>query len=300
MKKVFWLLVLAFAFPALAQQPPRWDVSNTYWTAQIRDVLLGFTYDGNIRFFSMNPNTGEFTGRVQYLPPNLNPLGQYNVSGRVEGDNISFRGIANIPGVGNTDVVWVGSVTQNGARMEGQMAYWDWIWGVWVTFTWRTTSGGPARPIVRTYTISGRVTLEEFGGDVTTVPVTVQLRPAGSTNPIRTVVLNLGSGGSYAVSDVPNGTYDLAFKASHWLRRVARNVTVSGANVGGVSVSLPNGDIDGDNEVSLLDFGRLVAAFGTQPGDANWNPNADLDGDADVSLLDFGVLVRSFGLVGEE
>lgn len=300
MKRLCWLLVLALAVPAVAQQSPAWDISNTYWTAQIRDVLFGSTYDGNIRFFSMNTTTGEFTGRVQYLPPNLNPLGQYNVSGKVEGNNISFRGIANIPGVGNTDVVWSGTITQNGTRLEGQMAYWDWIWEVWVSYTWRTTSGGPARPIARTYAISGTVTLEEFIGDLSRVPVTVQLRPAGSPNPIRTALLTLDSAGNYTLSDVPNGTYDLSFQASHWLRRVVRNITVSGANVGGVNVSLTNGDVNGDNEVGLLDFALLTAAFNTQPGDAAWNPNADLNGDDEVGLLDFSVLVRSFGQTGDD
>lgn len=73
----------------------------------------------------MNTTTGEFTGRVQYLPPNNNPLGQYNISGRVDGDTVFFTGIANIAGVGNTEVRWQGTIVQNGARMEGMFAYWD-------------------------------------------------------------------------------------------------------------------------------------------------------------------------------
>ncbi|GIV15354.1 MAG: hypothetical protein KatS3mg022_0789 [Armatimonadota bacterium] len=104
MKRYLWLLVLALAIPTLAA-PPNWDISNTTWTAQIRDVYYGFVFDGNIRFFTQNTATGEFTGRVQYLPPNNNPLGQYTISGRVDGDTISFSGVANIPGVGDTDVV---------------------------------------------------------------------------------------------------------------------------------------------------------------------------------------------------
>ncbi len=75
---------------------------------------------------------------------------------------------------------------------------------------------------------------------------------------------------------------------------------MSGADVSGVNVSLVNGDIDGDNEVTLIDFGALVAAFGSVPGDSNWNPEADLDGDAEVTLFDFGVLVKNFGETGEE
>ncbi len=47
-------------------------------------------------------------------------------------------------------------------------------------------------------------------------------------------------------------------------------------------------------------FVVLVAAFGSIPGDSNWNPNADLDGDDEVTLHDSGVLVRNFGLTGDE
>jgi hypothetical protein len=58
--------------------------------------------------------------------------------------------------------------------------------------------------------------------------------------------------------------------------------------------------VDGDNEVTLLDFGALVAAFGSVPGDSRWNANADLDGDEEVTLLDFGILVRNFGMLGDD
>jgi hypothetical protein len=68
----------------------------------------------------------------------------------------------------------------------------------------------------------------------------------------------------------------------------------------GVDVTLVNGDVDGDNEVTLLDFGRLVAAFGAIPGDDNWDADADLDGDEEVTLLDFGILVSHFGELGDE
>ncbi|MCS6831539.1 MAG: carboxypeptidase-like regulatory domain-containing protein, partial [Armatimonadota bacterium] len=106
--------------------------------------------------------------------------------------------------------------------------------------------------------------------------------------------------GKYTLADVAEGTYDIAFKASHWLRAVVPGVVVSGADVSGVDVSLINGDIDGDNEVTLFDFGALVAAFGSVPGDDNWNPEADLDGDEDITLFDFGILVRNFGATGDE
>ncbi|MCL6473850.1 MAG: hypothetical protein K6U75_02170 [Firmicutes bacterium] len=147
------------------------------------------------------------------------------------------------------------------------------------------------------FAVSGTVTLADFAGDVTQVPVDVEIREGG--NVVRSETVNLDSVGRYTLTDVEPGTYDIAFKASHWLRVVVP-VTVSNSDVSGVDVVLTNGDIDGDNEVTLLDFGALVAAFGSIPGDSNWNADADLDGDDEVTLLDFGVLVQNFGAIGDD
>jgi len=65
-------------------------------------------------------------------------------------------------------------------------------------------------------------------------------------------------------------------------------------------ITLLNGDCDGDNEVTLLDFGIVVSAMGSVPGDPNWEPRADLDGDGEVTLFDFGIVERNFGQVGAE
>jgi|GEM_PF-932611 len=153
---------------------------------------------------------------------------------------------------------------------------------------------------VQRFRVSGRVTPGDFVASPEGVPVEVQLRPSVSTQPLRTEVVLLDEMGSYTLSEVESGEYDIAFKASHWLRVVVRGIQVVNADVEGVDVILPNGDVDGDNEVTLFDFGALVAAFGTQPGDSNWNPDADLDGDEEVTLFDFGVLVRNFGKTGDE
>ncbi|MGC8784298.1 MAG: dockerin type I domain-containing protein [Armatimonadota bacterium] len=64
--------------------------------------------------------------------------------------------------------------------------------------------------------------------------------------------------------------------------------------------TLLNGDCDGDNEVTLLDFGIVVNAFGSTPNDPNWDPRADLDGDLEVTLFDYGIVVRNFGAIGAE
>ncbi|MGC8784319.1 MAG: hypothetical protein ACP5RN_08030, partial [Armatimonadota bacterium] len=52
--------------------------------------------------------------------------------------------------------------------------------------------------------------------------------------------------------------------------------------------------------MTLFDFGALTNAFGSIPGDPNWNPDADLDGDDEVTLFDFGILTANFGLMGAD
>lgn len=36
------------------------------------------------------------------------------------------------------------------------------------------------------------------------------------------------------------------------------------------------GDMNGDRTLNLYDAVLLVAAYGSRPGDPNWNPDADL------------------------
>jgi hypothetical protein len=141
------------------------------------------------------------------------------------------------------------------------------------------------------------VDLQDYSADPTDTSVTIEIRNPGSTTPLETHIVLL-DGNLYAFGTTLEGTYDLAAKASHWLRHTRSSIAIRGDVT--VNFSLINGDVDGDNEVTLFDFGELVAAFGSLPGDSNWNTNADLDGDEEVTLFDFGILVRNFGLIGDD
>lgn len=154
--------------------------------------------------------------------------------------------------------------------------------------------------LVAKTTLLGKVVLGDYVGDPRCQMVSVQIRHPVTGAVVWQADLPLSVDGEFEVvydADLPADTYDVAISGAHWLRRVATGVRLP---EGRVEVTLTNGDIDGDNEVTLFDFGALVRAFGSVPGDANWNLNADLDGDEEVSLFDFGVLVRNFGEIGED
>jgi hypothetical protein len=55
------------------------------------------------------------------------------------------------------------------------------------------------------------------------------------------------------------------------------------------------GDINLDREVNLADLVLLAQAYGSKPGDSNWNPNADINGNGIVDLADLVILAQHYG-----
>ena len=53
-------------------------------------------------------------------------------------------------------------------------------------------------------------------------------------------------------------------------------------------------DLDGSLFVDVVDLGIFNVAFGSIPGDPNWNPDADFDGDDDVDADDLLILNAFF------
>jgi len=171
---------------------------------------------------------------------------------------------------------------------------WDFVtgWGAPNFDGWYTAIS--SRPV------SGTVTLQNYNPSPAGVSVTVQLYQAGTSTLVDTKTTTLDSGGNFtATSQAPVGNYDVYVKAPHWLRKKVTNKTFGASGVSGLSFSLINGDINGDNTISLADFGQLKAAYGSVPGNSNWNANADLDGNGSVGLSDFGILKAHYGMGGD-
>ncbi|MCL6475104.1 MAG: S8 family serine peptidase [Firmicutes bacterium] len=162
----------------------------------------------------------------------------------------------------------------------------------------RQPSTGNATLRVARTVLRGKVLLGDFVGNPEMAQVTLELRDPDSRSARETHNLFLNSQSEYIIGTNLDGVYDVAVKGSHWLRDKHQRVRVTGDVV--LNFSQINGDVDGDNTVTLQDFGMLLLAFGSVAGDENWNWDADLDGDLEVTLFDFGILVRHFGFVGEQ
>ncbi|MGD0978214.1 MAG: NosD domain-containing protein [Candidatus Bathyarchaeia archaeon] len=55
------------------------------------------------------------------------------------------------------------------------------------------------------------------------------------------------------------------------------------------------GDLNKDGKVGLGDLVILAKAYGSKPGDPNWNPTADIDGNGIVDLSDLVILASHYG-----
>jgi hypothetical protein len=155
---------------------------------------------------------------------------------------------------------------------------------------------------INTVPITGTVTLGEFGGNVTSRPVTFEVRAVGSTTPIQSVTMNLAAGGAFSFNAaIPAvGNYDITCKGTNWLRKKRGSVAIAATGATGQNFALVNGDADGDNTVDIGDYSVISAAFNSGPGDGNWNVNADLNGDDGVDIGDYSILSSHFGVSGDD
>jgi hypothetical protein len=89
-------------------------------------------------------------------------------------------------------------------------------------------------------------------------------------------------------------------KPSHrFLGKIVNNVSFSSSGVSGLTFTLKNGDVNGDNFISASDQLALRAAWGANAASSNWNPNADLNGDGNVGNSDFLIMRKNWGAAGD-
>ena len=129
-------------------------------------------------------------------------------------------------------------------------------------------------------TVEGTVTLEgrfNHGG------VNVALSNAGLS-----VTVFTDPAGSFSLHDVPADTYTVTATTVGFLKGEAP-VVVIGGNTSAVSLFLLAGDIDGDDQIGLLDLIYVVERLGTA------TTSADLNRDGIVDVRDMVLVAKNFG-----
>lgn len=155
--------------------------------------------------------------------------------------------------------------------------------------------------------IHGNVQLQDWLGAVGGTPIVIQVRDTNGTV-LETLNAVLDADGNFETNTTKRGTLDIVVKASHWLAKKLPNVEMTDFGSYGLAWSLVNGDIDGDNIVSLLDYDKFSTYFDKSSSDSDWNTpdgdgvrpsDTDLDGDQFVSLLDYDLFSDHYDEMGD-
>jgi hypothetical protein len=67
---------------------------------------------------------------------------------------------------------------------------------------------------------------------------------------------------------------------------------------GDVTVVFLPGDVDKDCDVDIFDLASVGLAYGSRPGDGNWNPDADvhpIGGDEAINIFDLAAVGLNYG-----
>ncbi len=171
---------------------------------------------------------------------------------------------------------------------------------------------GNTGTIVRnvTHTVAGSLSLNDFivGSDSRPNSVLVEFLEEASPVVLSSALVPLGEDGSFIATSPGSTKYRIRIKASHWLAKVLP-VNLTSTDVSGISMSLINGDIDGDNAITVFDYSVLSDYFDKTSADTDWNTvgangarpsDADLDGDGAITVFDYSILSDHFDMVGDE
>jgi len=146
--------------------------------------------------------------------------------------------------------------------------------------------------------ISGVVNLLDWTIDEVGQNVAYEIRNSASAL-VQSGTIVLNAGGAYTLAaTVPNGTYTVSMKGTHWLNQASAGLVLNGGAVV-QNFSLINGDVNNDNFVGFDDFDILSASFNLQLGDAGYQAGADLNGDDFVGFDDFDILSANFNTSGD-
>lgn len=148
--------------------------------------------------------------------------------------------------------------------------------------------------------VSGRITLENTFLDQSTIPVTLSLLD-GQGQVVESKNIFTSSSGDFETSFASVGTFTLRADGSTWLRKNLGQITLQATSgyVPVPAVLLLNGDVDGDEVVSIFDYIRVSNSFDLYFTDQGFDPAADLDGDLAVSIFDYIVMSDNFDKQGD-
>jgi hypothetical protein len=132
------------------------------------------------------------------------------------------------------------------------------------------------------------------------VPVTVDFyTPGNNTTPAYTFNVTTNQNSIFTINNAPIGTYTIAVKNSHTLKRVKTSQVIIGGSNNINFGTLLEGDVNNDNYVTLSDVSILINNYNKTVGNPGVDPRADLNGDGFITLADMSLLINNYNKSGE-
>lgn len=163
-----------------------------------------------------------------------------------------------------------------------------------------SASGSRVVTVAYNSTTSGTVAVQINNLATVTATINLEARADESSctgtlsNGVDTYIAVSNASGTIVFSAVASGTYQLATKENHHLKRVVTGIVIAGTD-STVTVGLHRaGDANDDNRINIFDGAivKFFKIFGT-------GVTADIDGNAAVNDADLAWVRNNFGRVGE-
>jgi len=140
-----------------------------------------------------------------------------------------------------------------------------------------------------------------FAAGANSEPFRVKLFEAGTNWNIGNLTWDgtaiTSASGTFIISNLTAGTYDIGIKGATSLSRQETNVVLNSTKV--VTFTVVKGDADDDDYIGGADFGLFSIAYDSWPGQPNWDPRCDFDSDDYVGGSDFGLFSMSYDTWGD-
>jgi hypothetical protein len=131
-------------------------------------------------------------------------------------------------------------------------------------------------------------------------PLTLRLSRPADAAVVATYEGRTDRNGVAIFSDLPPGTYNVHVKGAHSLQTARAAVALEANRTTDVDMkSQVEGDVDGDNCVTVSDFQVVHAMIGAHAGLPGFDSRADLNGDSVVSPADVSLLRSGFDQCGD-
>jgi hypothetical protein len=104
--------------------------------------------------------------------------------------------------------------------------------------------------------------------------------------------------GTFTITGIEAATYEIRVKHAHTLQNVQPVTLAAGSNPINFG-TLPEGDANDDNQVTLVDYSILTTTFGKCEGSTSFDGRADFNEDDCIALTDFSLLATNFRQGGQ-